>query len=79
MDSKKVESLLLEFCTNKVPGCVDWSQDNLERIWISALKLSNGNVNKLLDAIQLANTHYKDLFMSAGFASDSQAHSLWHP
>jgi hypothetical protein len=78
-DSKIVESLLLECCANKVPGCDDWSQDDLERIWISVLKLSDGNVNKLLDAIKLANTDYRDLFMSAGFGYDSQAHRLWQP
>jgi hypothetical protein len=78
-DLKIVESLLLEGCTNKLPGCDDWSQENLERVWISVLKLSNGNVNKLLNAIELANTDYRDLFMSAGFGYDSQAHRLWHP
>ena len=78
-DLKIVENLLLERCTNKVPGCDDWSQDNLERVWISVLKLSDGNVNKLLDAIKLANTDYRDLFMSAGFGHDSQAHRLWLP
>lgn len=37
------------------------------------------NVNKLFDVIELANTDYINLFMSAGFGFDSQAHRLWHP
>ena len=78
-DLKIVENLLLERCTNKVPGCDDWSQDSLERVWISVLKLSDGNFNKLMNAIELANTDYRDLFMSAGFGYDSQAHRLWLP
>ena len=79
MDLKIVESLLLARCSNKVPGCNDWSQDSLERVWISVLKLSDGNINKLMNAIELANTDYRDLFMSAGFGYDSQAHKLWLP
>ena len=79
MDLKIVENLLLERCANNVPGCDDWSQDSLERVWISVLKLSDGNVNKLMTAIELANTDYRDLFMSAGFGYDSQAHKLWQP
>jgi len=78
-DLKIVENLLLERCTNNVPGCDGWSQDNLERVWISVLKLSVGNVDKLINAIELANTDYRDLFMSAGFGYDLQAHRLWQP
>ena len=59
-DLKIVENLFLERCTNKIQECDDWSQDNLERVWISVLKLSDGKVNKSMNAIELAHADYRD-------------------
>ncbi len=78
-DATKVETLLREQCANDIPGCSDWSQEDLERIWLSVLKISNGDMEKLHSAISLANTDYRDLFMSAGFGYDAEAHKKWRP
>ncbi len=78
-DAKEAERLLREQCSNDVPGCSDWSQEDLERVWLSALKISNGDMKVLHDAISLANTDYRDLFMSAGFGYDAEAHKKWSP
>ena len=40
---------------------------NFERIRLAALKLSNGDTGKLVDAIVLAQIDYRDLLMAAGF------------
>ena len=39
--------------------------------------LSEGRVDKLYDAIALAQTDWRDLLVSAGFAEDIQAHKDW--
>ncbi len=74
-----VIELLLSDCSNNVAGCSTWTQDNLDRLWLSVLKLSVGDVEKLYSAITLAQTDYRDLFMSAGFGLDAQAHKKWLP
>jgi hypothetical protein len=63
-EANEVERLLIDHCSNNVPGCRDWSEENLERIWLSVLKVSNGNIRELQRAIALANTDYRDLFVS---------------
>lgn len=78
-EASEVERLLIESCSNTVPGCRDWSQENLERIWLSVLKISKGRMEDLRKAVALANTDYRDLFMSAGFGYDPAAHKSWHP
>jgi hypothetical protein len=51
----------------------------MERIRFSVLKLSNGDMKKLVDAIELAKVDWRDLFMAAGFGEDPQAHKKWQP
>lgn len=77
--SNRVEIMLLQKCGQNVPGCGAWSSLELERVWMSVLKLSGGNFEKLDSAIALANTDYRDLFMSAGFSHDLEAHLKWAP
>ena len=53
-----VERLLLEECTGKVPG---WSGG--DDIQIAALKVSKGDQDKLLEAVMLAQTDWRDLYL----------------
>ena len=76
---ERIRKLLLVDCSNNLPGCSDWSQKHLERIWLSVLKLSSGSEEQLYSAIALAQTDYRDLFMSAGFGHDLNAHNKWMP
>lgn len=78
-ERESVKELLLNDCSNNVAGCSDWSQENLERLWLAVLKLSGGDFDKLYSAIALAQTDYRDLFMSAGFGNDTRAHKKWMP
>ncbi len=78
-EAEIIESTLLEKCSTNIPGCEDWSQENMERVWLSVLKLSSGNIEKFESAIILANTDYRDLFMAAGFGDDLEAHKQWQP
>jgi hypothetical protein len=41
------------------------------------LKLSNGNFEKLRQAVDLAKIDWRDLLVAAGFANDVEAHKKW--
>jgi hypothetical protein len=43
----------------------------------SALKLSGGRMDKLREAVKLANTDWRDLLVAAGFADSVDAHKHW--
>lgn len=51
----------------------------LERVRLAVLKVSGGNLDHLLYAIDLAQTDWRDLLMAAGFGADPNAHKHWHP
>jgi hypothetical protein len=70
-------SLLAEECGNNLPFCERTSPTGLERIRFAVIKLSSGNINKLKSAIELAQTDWRDLLVSADFAEDNNAHKLW--
>jgi len=49
----------------------------MERVRFAALKLSEGNTDKLLRAAQLAQRDWRELLVPAGFANDAEAHKSW--
>ena len=51
-------------------------QDSCERVRLAALKLSDGSLDNLYDAIAVAQTDYRDLLMAAGFGTPG-LHVLW--
>jgi hypothetical protein len=53
--------------------------DSLERIRFAAVRLSGGNLDRLRDAITLAQTDWRDLLVAAEFATDADAHESWRP
>ncbi len=55
------------------------SKTDLERCHFAALRLSNGNLEALVEAIELAQTDYRDLLMAADFGKDVLAHLNWLP
>ena len=57
----------------------DASEAALERLQFAALKLSEGNLDKLDRAVALANRDWRDLLMAAGFGEDVDAHKSGTP
>jgi hypothetical protein len=51
--------------------------DGLERVRFAALKLSEGNMEKLHRAVKLAKADWRDLLVAAGFADSVHAHKHW--
>jgi len=92
--SKKTEILLNDFfpktlreeakewieikCGRNLLFCENSGPEQMERIRFSAIKLSEGQIDKLSDAIELAQTDWRDLLMSAGFGYDPEKHNQWY-
>jgi hypothetical protein len=75
-----VEALLVTECGDNLP--LHPSQENaegLERIRFAALRLSQGDVERLRRAVTLAKTDWRDLLVAAEFARDADAHRAWFP
>ena len=64
-------------CGNNIPFCDDHDEYQMERIRFAAIKLSNGNIQKLLEAIDEARIDWRYLFMAADFGYDVNAHEEW--
>ena len=64
-------------CGVNIPFCADHDEYQMERIRFAAIKLSEGNIKKLLSAIDEARMDWRDLFMAAGFGYDIEAHEKW--
>lgn len=72
-----VEIVLREECGNNLPFCEDCDMYQMERTRFAALKVSGGDMDKLLDAVALAQRDSRDLLMAAGFGHDVHAHERW--
>ncbi len=64
-------------CGNNLPSCEGSDEYAMERIRFAAIKLSEGDNLKLLEAIDVARVDWRDLFMSADFGYDVNAHNKW--
>ena len=72
----EAQQLLEAFCI-EFPGA-GWEQLS-ERVRLAALKVSNGDIARLCEAIDLAALDWRDLLVAAGFAEDTLAHLEWRP
>jgi hypothetical protein len=73
------KTLLIHDCGNNVPQCEEHTPEKMDRIRLAAIKSSNGVYAKLVEAVSLANTDWRDLLMAAGFGYDIDAHNKWVP
>jgi len=75
----EVSELLIHECGNNLPLLGKLTEIELERFRFAALKLSNGDIDKLNRAIRLAQKDWRDLLVAAGFAERLEAHKHWFP
>jgi hypothetical protein len=73
----EVARILETECGNNLPFLERESPYGLERFRFAALKLSDGNMGKLVEAIKLAKSDWRDLLVAAGFADSVEAHRQW--
>ena len=76
-DKSEASQWLEEECGNNLPSCGQQDEHGMERIRFAAIKLSKGNVLKLLEAIDVARMDWRDLLMAADFGFDVNAHENW--
>ena len=65
-EKQEVEDLLKIECGDNIPFCENRDQYGMERIRFAVLKLSKGNLGKLVEAIELAQIDWRDLLVAAG-------------
>jgi len=68
---------LEEECGNSLPFCSNLDEYEMERMRFATIKLSKGNIHKLLEAIDEARMDWRDLLMAADFGFDVNAHEVW--
>jgi len=78
-DRDMAERLLVEECGNNLSLLTELDTNQLERFRFAALKLSDGSLHRLRQAIEVAKTDWRDLLMAAGFGEDIHAHERWLP
>ena len=74
----EAKELIETMCGNNLPFCENYGSEEMDRIRFSAIKVSEGQMDKLCDAIDLAQTDWRDLLTSAGFAHDPEEHNNWY-
>ena len=78
-DWPQVTRALEERCGDNLPLLEGRDAIALERFRFAALKVSQGTMDGLGRAIDLANLDWRDLLVAAGFAHDSREHEGWFP
>ena len=76
-DISEASQWLEEECGNNLPSCGQQDEYGMERIRFAAIKMSKGNVLKLLKAIDEARMDWRDLLMASDFGYDVNAHENW--
>ena len=64
-------------CGHMIPFYEDADEFQMERVHFAIIKLSEGQINKMINAINEARIDWRDLFMAAGFGHDVKAHEEW--
>jgi hypothetical protein len=67
--------LLMEQCATNIPN---WKSANLNRLRCAVLKLSDGNLDKLRQAIDTAKIDFRDVLTAADF-SGAESYKFWTP
>ena len=73
------ERLLETECDENLPLVGASRPELLERIRFAAIRVSGGDLERLREAIRLAQTDWRDVLVAAGFAERLDAHTLWQP
>ena len=76
-DQAAVADLLTTECADKLPFHNGSDSIQLERLRFAALKCSGGDIDRLLQAVALAQTDWRDLLMNSGFGHSITEHDRW--
>lgn len=76
-EASKAANILRSRLGALIAGYRVMSPNDIERLHFAALKISEGELGKLEQAVLLAEADWRDLLMAAGFARDTMAHHTW--
>lgn len=76
-EAEEAAQWLEDECGNNLPFCKDYDEYKMQRIRFATLKLSEGNLTKLLKVIDMARRDWRDVLVVAGFANQLEAHETW--
>lgn len=74
---QEVVRLLTEKCADNLPNCKDQDEYGLEDRRFQVLKLSGGNIDKLHDAIRMANEDWRDVMLGSRIGNSLQTETSW--
>jgi hypothetical protein len=77
-EQSAVTGLLVLRCGYSIPGFKRAGEPDVERARFAVLKLSNGSLDELRRAIELAHLDVRDLLVSSGF-TDVTEYQNWVP
>jgi hypothetical protein len=78
-DVDEAEQLLARECAENLPVVSNPTPSGLERLRFAALRLSDGSLPRLREAIALAKLDWRDLLVAADLGHDIHAHVSWKP
>jgi hypothetical protein len=78
-DAAEAERLLVEECAGNLQIGEPATPVSLERFRYAALRASGGDLERLREAVRLAQLDWRDLLMATDFAHDVSAHLRWVP
>jgi hypothetical protein len=76
-ERSEVAQLLVEECGDNLPFAETLKAAGIERIRFAVLKISGGSPDRLWEAVELAQTDWRDVLVAAGFATDPEEHTRW--
>jgi hypothetical protein len=76
-EAAQAAQLLVERCGQNLPFMQDRDEHQLERIRFAALKISGGSLQKLDEAIGIAQRDWRDVLVWAGFGNSLTEHERW--
>jgi len=72
-----VQELLESECGGNLPLIEKQGVEGIERIRCAVLRLSEGSMEKLHRAIEIAKFDWRDVLVASGFANDLTSHLVW--
>lgn len=70
-----VTNILKNKCGNNLPLCENFTPNQLERIRLAIIKLSEGQLERFNTAVELSNTDWRDLLFAADF-DEANSHKV---
>ena len=74
----ELHAALVDLVSENIPFCENQTPEGMERIRFAIVKLVASDNRNLDSSLDLAQTDWRDLLMSAGFGYDSNQHNDWY-